>query len=154
MKSNFNEIYEKVLNRERRQKVFINNFDNFKVLKIVVVAINNNNNNNRSNSKSRKDNEQSKYNEYNYLYFEDSYQTIYFKKILQKQRDNYKNRIIKYQKKKVEARKVNKTNKNNKDDKENKDKKKKVYYIINISTKDLDFFFNTIVSFYYIYFKI
>ena len=42
----FKEVYKKVLNRERRQKVFIADFNNIKALKAIAKAINFNNNNN------------------------------------------------------------------------------------------------------------
>ena len=56
MKSDFDEVCEKVLDRERRQKVFTANFNNFKILKTIanVVNANKEDNNLRKNNKGRR----------------------------------------------------------------------------------------------------
>ena len=55
----FNEVYKKVLDRERRQKVIVTDFNNIKVLKTVVRAVNTiikNNSNAKKDKGGNKDN--------------------------------------------------------------------------------------------------
>ena len=145
MEPDFEEVCEKVLDRERRQKVLAIDSNNTKALKAAANAANSNNNNN-SNSRPRgkgKNSTRPKCEECGIPHGGDCY-LAHPEKATQSWREKNKDRIAEFKKKKKADAKENK---------ENKEKKEKACCAINTSTKDSGFFFDTAASLHYIYSK-
>ena len=140
MEPDFEEVCEKVLDRERRQKVFATDSNNTKALKAAAKAANTTNKEN-TNPKPRKggrDN-RTKCKDCNAYHGPDCY-LVHPEKASQEWRDNNKERIAEFKKKKADA-------------KDTKEKKEKACCAINTSTKDSGFFFDTAASLHYVYSK-
>ena len=141
MEPDFEEICDRILDRERRQKVFATDSNNTKALKAAAKTANTTNKDN-SNSRSKtkgKGGDRPKCEECGGSHGRDCW-LAHPEKASQSWRNNNRDRITEFKKKKANA-------------KEYKEKKKKACCAINTSTKDAGFFFATVASLHYIYFK-
>ena len=143
LKPDFDDIYERVLNRERRQKVLIIDQFNFKVLKAAGKA-NSANSNVNSNSKSKSqgkgEGKRIKCDECNWFHGGDCWMT-HSEKANQVWRDKNKDRLVEFQKKKSEKKNKNKG-------------KEKTCCVINVNIKNSDFYFDSAAFLHYTYFII
>ena len=141
LKPDFDDMCERVLNRERRQKVLIIDQFNFKVLKAAGKA-NSANSNVNSNSKSKSqgkgEGKRIKCDECNWFHGGDCWMT-HSEKANQVWRDKNKDRLVEFQKKKSEKKNKNKG-------------KEKACCAINASIKDPGFYFDSAASLHYTYF--
>ena len=141
MEPNFEEVYDRILDRERRQKVFATESNNTKALKAAAKTANTSNKDN-SNSKSKtkgNDGDRPKCEGCGGSHGRDCW-LAHPEKASQSWRDNNKDRIADFKKKKADA-------------KEDKEKKEKACCAINTSTKNAGFFFGTVASLHYIHSK-
>ena len=131
----FDEVCDKVLDRERRCQIITSDANNTKALKAAANGANTNSNSNSDFNKNKgKERQRPKCSECNRPHSGDCW-LAHPEKATQEWRDNNKNRIADFKKKKAEA----------------KEKKEKACYTI--STKDSGFFFDTAASLHYIYSK-
>ena len=140
MEPDFDEVCEKVLDRERRQKVFATDSNNTKALKAAAKTANTSNKDNskpKSNKKG-KGGDRPKCDECGDSHPGDCY-LAHPEKASQSWRDRNKDRIAEFKKKKADSK--------------DKEKKEKACCAINTSTKDSGFFFDTAASLHYVYSK-
>ena len=133
---------ERVLNRERRQKILIIDQFNFKALKAAEKANSANfnaNSNFKPKSQGKDEDKRTKCDECNWFHEGDCWMTQ-LEKTNQAWRDKNKDRLAEFQKKKSEKKNKNK----------NKGKEK-VCCAINVSIKNSDFYFDSAASLHYIY---
>ena len=144
LEPDFEEVCDRVLDRERRQKVFATDSNNTKALKAATTSANaKTTNKDNSNSKSKKKGKggvRPKCEECGGSHSRQCW-LAHPEKASQSWRDDNKDRIAEFKKKKAD------------NTKEKKEKKEKACCAINTGTKDAGFFFDTAASLHYIYSK-
>ena len=141
MEPDFEEVCDRVLDRERRQKVFATDSNNSKALKAAAKAATSekdDSNANKSKKKGKGGNKPKCEHCNSVWHSSDNCWLVHTEKATQEWRDNNKDKIAEFKKKRAE---------------EKKEKKEKACCAINASTKDSGFFFDTAASLHYVYSK-